>query len=143
MTPVAGQESGVKVYGEQRSAALSDYDRDGRVDLVVSQNGAATKLYHNVGAKPGLRIRLAGSKENRGGVGASIRLVYEDGYGPAREVHLGSGYWSQDSIVQIMGFRDNAKRVWVRWPGGKVTESNIPTGVKGIVVDENGEVTIE
>ena len=60
LTPVPGQISGVKVYGELRGAALADYDEDGRVDLVVSQNNAATKLFHNVGAKPGLLVRLQG-----------------------------------------------------------------------------------
>src|SRR5262249_13850337 len=56
---VPGQESGIKVYGEQRGAAAADFDHDGRMDLVVTQNGAVTKLYHNVGAKPNLRLRLA------------------------------------------------------------------------------------
>ena len=59
---VPGQESGVAIYGEQRGAAVSDYDGDGRVDLVVAQNGAETKLYHNARAKPGLRIRLKASR---------------------------------------------------------------------------------
>ena len=58
--PVPGQESGIKVYGEQRGAALCDYDHDGRMDLVVTQNGDQTRLFHNVGAKPGLRVRLVG-----------------------------------------------------------------------------------
>ena len=57
-----GQESGVIVYGEGRGAAACDYDGDGRVDLAVSQNGAQTKLYHNVAGRPGLRVRL---KEER------------------------------------------------------------------------------
>ena len=71
LQPVPGQESGIKVYGEQRGAALCDYDHDGRVDLVVTQNGNQTRLFHNVGAKPGLRVRLAGpagqSVRDRGG----------------------------------------------------------------------------
>ncbi|MFQ5638369.1 MAG: FG-GAP-like repeat-containing protein [bacterium] len=140
LTSVPGQESGVEVYGEQRGAAFSDYDRDGRVDLVVSQNAAATKLYHNVGAKPGLRIRLTGPKGNPFAVGATIRLVYEDGFGPAREVHSGSGYWSQDSMIQVMGIRENATEIWVRWPGGHVTESTLPLNVRGINVKYDGQV---
>ena len=40
---VAG--SGIEVYGEQRGSATCDFDKDGRVDLVVTQNGAATKLF--------------------------------------------------------------------------------------------------
>jgi hypothetical protein len=48
--------SGIEVMGEQRGAALVDFDHDGRVDLAVSQNSAPTKLYINRGAKPGLRL---------------------------------------------------------------------------------------
>src|SRR5437764_4422454 len=94
---VSGQESGVKVYGEQRGAALCDYDGDGRVDLVVTQNAAETKLYKNVGARPGLRVRLKGPPGNPNGIGAAIRLMAGDKPGPARAVHAGSGYWSHDS----------------------------------------------
>ncbi|MEE9169424.1 MAG: ASPIC/UnbV domain-containing protein, partial [bacterium] len=133
---------GVKVYGEQRGAGLSDYDADGRVDLVVSQNGASTKLYHNVGAKAGLRIRLVGPKGNRNGVGATIRLVYENALGPAREVHLGSGYWSQNSMVQVMGLREPAKGVWVRWPGGGTTNVRLPAGASEVTVDFTGKLEI-
>ena len=73
--PVPGQESGVKVYGEQRGSAVSDFDGDGRVDLAVSQNGAETKLYRNTSARPGLRVRLAGPAGNPNGVGAAMRWL--------------------------------------------------------------------
>src|SRR5262249_8745496 len=99
---VPGQESGVQVYGEQRGAALCDYDGDGRVDLVVTQNGAETKLYRNVTGKPGLRVRLIGPPGNPLGVGAALRLLAGDKAGPVREVHAGSGYWSQDSAVPVL-----------------------------------------
>ena len=99
LTPVPGQESGVKVYGEQRGAALADYDGDGRVDLVVTQNGADTKLFHNVSARPGLRVKLKGPPGNPQGIGAQIRLVFGRRSGTVREIHAGSGYWSQDSAV--------------------------------------------
>jgi hypothetical protein len=138
--PIPGQESGVKVYGEQRGAALGDYDKDGRVDLAVTQNGAATKLYHNVGAKPGLRIRLVGQKENPLAIGATMRLIYADGLGPAREAHCGSGYWSQDSAVQVLGVREGLKGIWVRWPDGHVTEANIPTTAGEIRVAFDGKL---
>ncbi len=140
LAAIPGQESGIKVYGEQRGAGLSDYDRDGRVDLVVSQNAASTKLYHNVGAKPGIRIRLSGPEANPFAVGATIRLGYEDGYGPAREVQSGSGYWSQNSMVQVMGVRDKVKGVWVRWPGGHVTESELPDDTHEITINLNGDI---
>lgn len=135
--PVSGQESGVKVYGEQRGCALADYDRDGRVDLVVTQNGAATKLFHNVGAKPGYRIRLKGSAVNPAAIGASVRLFFGDKAGPVREVHAGSGYWSQDSAVQVMGASETPTRVWVRWPGGKTTTRDFSPGAGEVEISES------
>src|SRR5262249_40952499 len=87
LAALSGQESGVKVYGEQRGAAVGDYDEDGRLDLVVTQNGAETKLFHNVGARPGLRVRLASaSPGNAWGIGAQLRLNFGSRMGPAREI---------------------------------------------------------
>jgi enediyne biosynthesis protein E4 len=44
---LSAKESGIRVYGEQRGCAATDFDHDGRIDLVVTQNGAATKLFRN------------------------------------------------------------------------------------------------
>jgi hypothetical protein len=136
-TPASGQESGVKVYGEQRGCALADYDQDGRVDLVVTQNGAQTKLYHNARAKPGLRVRLKGPEGNPTGVGAALRLFFGEKAGPIREIHAGSGYWSQDSAVQVMGTPESPTQIWVRWPGGKTVTANIPPHAREIEVSSN------
>jgi len=142
LSPVPGQESGVKVYGEQRGAALCDYDGDGRVDLVVTQNGAETKLYHNVGARPGLRVRLQGPEGNPAGIGAQVRLLYAQRAGPVREIHAGSGYWSQDSAVQVLGTPQPPTQIWVRWPGGKSTTSALPQGAKEISVNQEGSIKV-
>jgi hypothetical protein len=136
--PVPGQESGVKVYGEQRGAALADYDADGRVDLVVTQNGAETRLFHNLGARPGLRVRFRGSPGNPNGVGAIVRLKYESRWGPAREIHAGSGYWSQDSAVQVLGMAEPPRSLWVRWPSGGSSELELAAGAREMVVDFQG-----
>jgi hypothetical protein len=131
---IPGQESGVMVYGEQRGCALADYDNDGRVDLVVAQNGAATKLYHNVGAKPGLRVRLQGLPGNPNGVGATVRLMFGQRMGPAREIQAGSGYWSQDSARTVLSIPEKPTQIWVRWPGGKTVTVDVPKDAKEIVV---------
>lgn len=140
LRPVPGQESGIAAYGEQRGAAVADYDRDGRVDLVVAQNAAATKLYRNLRAKPGLRVRLAGTPVNPTGIGAIMRLKSDDRFGPAREVHAGSGYWSQDSPVQVLSLLPEPLKLWVRWPGGKVTVADLPAGAREIEASVTGGV---
>jgi enediyne biosynthesis protein E4 len=137
---VPGQESGLLVYGEQRGAALCDYDGDGRVDLVVSQNGAPTRLYHNTQARPGLRVRLAGPPGNPAAIGARLRLGDGTRLGPAREIHAGSGYWSQDSSVEVMSAAFVPKEIQVRWPGGKTTTGAIPPGAREVEVTMSGQV---
>jgi hypothetical protein len=142
LQPVSGEESGIKVYGEQRGCALGDFDADGRIDLVVTQNGAQTKLYHNTGAKPGLRIRLNGPPENPSGIGATIRFKSANGFGPAREIHAGSGYWSQDSAIQVMAAPPGADQISIHWPGGKTTTSALPANTREITIDQSGAVQV-
>jgi hypothetical protein len=132
LAPIPGQVSGILVYGDQRGAAFADYDDDGRVDLVVSQNGSQTKLYHNEAAKPGLRVHLIGPPGNPRAIGAVVRMEYGERKGPAREVHGGSGYWSEDGAVQVLGLDGVPSAVWVRWPGGRTTEVPVPSGAREI-----------
>lgn len=131
---VPGQESGIRVYGEQRGCASADFDRDGRSDLVATQNSGATKLFRNRQGKAGLRVRLDGPPENPRGIGSVIRLQFGNRQGAAREVQAGSGYWSQESVTPILGTPERPTAVWVRWPGGK--ESITP------VVEQAREVPV-
>jgi len=137
---VPGQDSGIKAYGEQRAAAVADFDRDGRVDLAVTQNGAATKLFRNVTGKPGLRVRLIGPSGNPHGIGAQIRLLFGQVAEPVREIHGGSGYWSQDSAIQIFAVRESLPKIWIRWPGGRALTTQVPAGLKEIAVDSSGKI---
>ena len=143
-TSVAAGESGVRVYGEQRGAAVTDFNRDGRIDLVVTQNGRETKLFRNLAAKPAWRVKLSGPAENPAAIGAVIQLLADRGsgtstnLGPAREIHAGAGYLSQDGLVQILG--GEATHARVRWPGGKVTTSPLPSAVGEVEINWRGEI---
>jgi len=140
---VPGPESGVKSYGEGRGAALGDYDGDGRVDLVVGQNGAATQLYHNQGGRPGLRVRLAGPPGNGSGIGAVLRLGTAAQPGPAREVHGGSGWRSQDSAVSVLAWPKIGPAVLrLTWPGGKTTSHPIPPATREVRAAFTGDLEV-
>jgi hypothetical protein len=95
-------------------------------------------LFHNVGGRAGLRVRLAGPVGNPDGVGAQVRLKFGERFGPAREVHGGSGYWSQDDAVQVLGVTEAPTQVWVRWPGGAVSTVAVPAGGKEVTVSYQG-----
>ncbi len=113
--------SGIQVYGNQRGVALNDYNSDGRVDLVITQNSDSTRLYSNVSQKKGLTIRLEGPPVNRTGIGSRLWLEYENGTaGPVREIQAGSGYWSQNSTTQVLGIKEGREpsRIQIHWFDG-------------------------
>ena len=128
--------SGILIMGEQRGAALTDFNHDGRVDLVVSQNNGPTRLYLNQGAKPGLRVILRGPPGNPEMIGAKMRVIYAGGKrGPCRLVQAGSGYWSQDGSTQVLGLAEPAIGLWIQWPGGR--EQTVP------VAENTAEVRVD
>jgi enediyne biosynthesis protein E4 len=87
-----------------------------------------------------LRVRLEGPKGNPTGLGAQIRLLFGSRLGPVREVHAGSGYWSQDSAVSVLSVPERPSGIWVRWPGGKVTRTQLAGDSKAVSVDFSGKI---
>ncbi len=139
--PASGDFSGLRIHGEQRGAATADIDHDGRPDLVVAQNGSATRLFRNQSASVGIRLKLRGTPGNPDGVGAVVRLGRRGHFGPAREIHAGAGYWSQDAVVSILSRQALTNGgdliVEVRWPGGKLTSHTIPENAREHAISQN------
>ncbi len=135
-TLLPDEATGVAVHGEGRGAAVADFDGDGRVDLAVAQNAAGTTLWRNVRAARGLRVRLKGQGGNPSGYGAAVRLVHDGGRGPAREWHGGSGWWSVDAPVAVLGNPWKAKAIEVRWPGKAIRNQPIPPGATEVELVE-------
>jgi len=142
LQPVPGHLSGIMVYGEQRGSAVADYNGDGRPDLLVTQNGNRTRLFKNQLGKPGIRVRLKGSPGNPLGIGAVMRLQFKSHLGPAREVHAGSGYWSQDSAIQVLANPQEPQAIWIRWPGGQETTTTLPRKALEVEVDLEGSLHV-
>jgi len=127
-------ESGVRVDGEQRGAALADFDHDGRVDLVVTQNASVTRLFRNQLEAKGLRVRFDSADS---GVGICLRLCYTDGTkGPVRVVQAGSGYRSANATTQVLGASGEVAAIEVTWPNGKKKRVPIDPDQSEVVVNE-------
>jgi len=134
LRPVSAAESGIVIYGEQRGCAVSDYDGDGRVDLVVAQSNDQTRLLHNLRARPGLRVKLEGGPGNPQCVGAVIRAVTAAGPGRAQVVTAGSGYWSQNSATLVVSSASLITALQVRWPDGTTGERPVAAGTKTLTL---------
>lgn len=114
-----------------RGAALADFDNDGDLDILVSNNGQAPQLLRNDGGNSNhwLQIFLIGTKSNRDGVGSRVKVVAGDlvqfdqrkggmSYESAHDPRLHFG----------LGKRDTVNLVEIHWPSGTITElKNLPS----------------
>ncbi len=138
MSAAAG---GIGPAGEQRGAAVADFDGDGRVDLAVARHGGTATLWRNEAARPGLRVRLRGPAGNADGAGVVVRLDFGGRLGPAREAHAGSGHWSQDSAVAVLAVPSQPVALWCRWPGGRTNSVPLPPA-REVSLDESGRLEV-
>lgn len=112
---------GMQVMQSSRGMALGDLDNDGDIDVVVlNSRSEPTILRNDSPAEPHwIRIRLCGTRSNRGGVGARVKVVAGE-LVQVSEVHSGRGYQSHfgDPLHFGLGMRDHVERVEVHWIGG-------------------------
>lgn len=117
-----GTFSDVSAFIERRvsrGSALADWDLDGDLDLVVSNNGGRAVLLRNDGdeGKHWLQVVLPAAR----GVGAKV-WVEAGGRVQEREFGMAGGYLSQGELVAHFGL-GAAQRALVRvvWPDGRET----------------------
>ncbi len=112
-----------------RGLALGDYDNDGHVDFLVSNNGESPELIRNQSQDGNnwLGVRLIGVASNRDGIGARLKVVagaltqYDQAKG-------GMSYLSASDprIYFGLGAEKQVDRLVVDWPSGKIdTISNL------------------
>jgi hypothetical protein len=113
----------------QRSAlfhgvAFADFDNDGRVDAVVTALNSPARLLRNTSPGPAhwLALRLVGTRSNRDGLGARVRLTLPNGAVQHNHATTSVGYASSsEPLVRFgLGPYEMVKEIEVRWPGGRV-----------------------
>jgi len=114
---------GLAVKLSSRGAAFDDLDNDGDVDVVVLNSRREPTILRNDSAAGNhwIQVRLRGTKTNRDGVGARVKVIAGDST-QIDEVHSGRGYQSHYStrLHFGLGSRNRVERVEVRWIGGAV-----------------------
>jgi hypothetical protein len=117
LTAEAGFKAGQPA--RHRGCAFGDFDGDGRVDVVVTALGANAELWMNRTENSGhwLDLALQGTKSNRDGIGARIKVVTSAG---AQYNHMTTsvGYASSSHAPVHFGLGADkiAKLVEIHWP---------------------------
>jgi enediyne biosynthesis protein E4 len=128
-----------------RGAAYADINNDGRVDLLLSTNGGPVYLFRNeaqgaAALNRSLRIKLIGTKSNRDGIGATVKLT-AGGETQTHMLHSGSSYLSASELVLTFGLARNEKAdaIEIRWPSSQLDHlSNVAAGETITVTERSG-----
>jgi len=113
-----------------RGAAVADLNHDGKLDVVVTALSAPAEIWINdsLGANHWLEFLLQGTKSNRDGIGAKIKVI-AGGKPQYNHMTTAAGYASSSAGPVHFGLGDAkiADEVQILWPSGTVqTLKNIP-----------------
>jgi len=104
-----------------RGSAIGDLNGDGRIDVVVTGLSAPAEIWINdsPGGSHWLEIRLEGTKSNRDGIGARIKIT-AGGTTQYDHVSFAAGYASSSAgpVHFGLGTAVRAESVEIRWPSG-------------------------
>jgi hypothetical protein len=113
-----------------RGAAYADYDKDGDLDILIANNHGPARLLRNDGgnANKWISVKAIGTRSNRSGIGAVVRVQSASG----RQWHYvksGGSYASQSDLALTFGLGKDAvvQSIEVEWPSGaKDRVTNVP-----------------
>ena len=110
--------------GDSKGVAFADYNRDGKMDVFVVNQGGQPHLYENVtpsGSNHWLEVDTVGTTSNRDGCGARLVATLADGSQLTREVLCGStsvASGTQRTVHFGLGSAATVDHLEVVWPSG-------------------------
>lgn len=126
-----------------RGMAVGDFDNDGDLDVLVSNNGEPPLLLRNQGGNKNnwVGLNLVATKSNPAGVGAVITWQ-AGGVKRSRLRNGGGSYLSSHDPREILGLGTATKvdSIEIRWPSGTVDKlTNVPLNKYIKVVEGAGQ----
>ncbi len=127
-----------------RGLAVADFDNDGDLDVAVTNRGDYPELLRNDGgnANTWLEVKLVGTKSNRDGIGAALKLVSE-GVSQYEQSKGGMSYMSAHDLRIHFGLsrRKTVQSLEITWPSGTVEKlTNVPVNQTITVKEGSGIV---
>ena len=140
LTAEAGLEASPPA--RHRGLAFGDLDCDGRVDVVATALSREPEIWMNRTSPSGhwLDIQLEGTKSNRDGIGARIKVTTKSGV-QYNHMSTSVGYASSSDGPVHFGLGPDrvAENIEIRWPSGVVQTLRNAAGDRVIKVKEPGQ----
>jgi hypothetical protein len=119
-----GDKAGIASMAKGRGGALADFNLDGKIDLLVVNQGSPVEIWRNTTEGVGhfLQLALRQDGPNRDAVGAWIEVKTGDVV-QRRELTIGGGHVSGKTGWHHFGLGEQAEtEIRVLWPDGEVGE---------------------
>jgi hypothetical protein len=140
-----GRGLGTDLLKNSRGVAVADFWNRGVLDIAVAASTDRHALLKNEieNKRNWLQVELVGVKSNRDGVGARVTIIAKDKL-QMREVVLGDGYGSQNSLRQHFGLGDAAlaDELTVRWPRSGIVQRFHDVAPNRIIEVTEGQDTL-
>ena len=116
-----GKSWGLDSLTASYGASLADLDRDGDLDLVVTNFDEPVSILRNNGQQQRISVQLEGRKSNRCGLGATLTARIGN-RSHTRYLNSAQGFFSADEQRVHLGLGDHAfvDELTVRWPCGSI-----------------------
>lgn len=137
-----GRATGTDLLTNSRGVAVADFWNRGLMDIAISASTDKHALLKNcmTSERNWLQVELVGRHSNRDAVGARVTL-YADGKQQHREIVLGDGYGSQNTLRQHFGLDrcESVEKLIVRWPTSVIVQTFKDVSVNQIIEITEGE----
>jgi hypothetical protein len=118
--------TGIVVSGDAKSLTLADLNADGRPDLAFGMNDAPVAAFTGASKGRWLAVRLGAD-----GIGARVTIGKQ-----TRELHVGSGYRSQEPPVLWFAAPEAAAAATVLWPDGTTSQHPLTTDATSVILSK-------